>query len=215
MVNKFKISFDVETTGQSRLAGAMIEFSVVIIENETMQEYSTFKRQMLVPNDKGWDLNTVLEFWGKNLEVLNNIKKGMLKPEKVMNDFVSWLDTEQSSIILSGGDLKWISDTSGFDYAWLDSYIEKYTDRPGISYVCVDTLPKPKKYKYLGDPIHTRSFYTGVLFALEGIEVHSTKVLREKLKLHNKSKFENNHDSLSDARALVCDYLTYIQENKK
>jgi hypothetical protein len=219
MGDLFYFAFDVETTGQSKLANAMIEFSVVIVDANG-NELDHFKKQLTIPNNKAWDYKTVSEFWIKNTDVLNKITCSMEPYVKVMEEFVSWLDTIQYKIISEGHDLRWISDTSGFDKSWLDYYIENYTSRPDLSHApCKLTAYKngsPQyEYKYCGDPIHTRSYYAGALLGFENEVNHGSKYLRTKFELKNDMGYENNHDSLSDARSIVYDYLDFIKRKRR
>lgn len=205
----FYFGIDVETTGQFLTKNAMIEFSCSVMDKES-KEIDNFTAYLDIPKERGWEKRCVDEFWSIQEEKLNFIMKNIKDHKNEMNRFVDWLDKID---LKYGNDLVILSDNGGYDYAWINTYISNYTDRPSIYYrlkeINKQTNEKEYCYRRTWD---TNSVYHGGLVLLRPNE-HIEWNLEDEIGIQNK-EWKNDHNSLNDARNIVCNYISYLNKAK-
>ena len=199
---KYYIDIDVESTGFSLKKHAMIAFGAVIW-NDKSTEIDTFLGCMKVPRDRGWEKDCLNNFWKKDgAESLKIIKAKEKNPREVMSKFVVWLDKWQMKY---QKDLIILSDTAGYDYSWINTYLCEFTNRHTIEYRC-----KPNGVYRYHRILSTGSIYVGVLTSKTGENHESISELEDKMKIKN-GKWNNDHNPLNDARNIVANYLIYLK----
>lgn len=204
---KYYFAIDVETTGQFIDKNAMIAFGCTVM-NEKMEELENFETYMEVPEGKKWEKRCVDEFWSKQEKAFNFIKNRMKSPSDEMLRFEKWLDKID---LKYGSELVVLSDTSCYDYAWINYYLGCFTGRPSIYYRLKSIEDDKKQYEYrrIWD---TNSIYHGAL--MEKKKEYIEWNLEKELECKNK-KWENDHNSLNDARNIASNYIIFITKTKK
>jgi hypothetical protein len=103
-----------------------------------------------------------------------------------------------------------LSDTSCFDYEWIDYYLTKYTNRYCLNYR-FKGLDENNKEKYEYDALfNTSSFYSGILMKNTGV-LHKWS-LEKTLDIQNK-EWSNDHKAINDARNIAANFITYYNKN--
>jgi hypothetical protein len=122
------IGFDVEATGQCMRTNFMPRFGAAVVEiatGECVDRFSTFV-QAPTPQH-GWEKRCVDEFWTKTPEIAEKYAEIMNalgtapKPDEAGLAFVAWIDALVAR--LGSHALMFVSDTAGFDYAWISTVL--------------------------------------------------------------------------------------------
>jgi hypothetical protein len=211
---KYFFAVDVETTGQFLTKNAMIAIGCSIM-NEKGEELDKFLGFLKIPENRTWEERCVNEFWSKEQETLDFIKKQWEDPKIVMNEFATWLDRMD---LKYGEDLVFLSNNVGYDCAWVDQYLSEFTTRRNIYYRLVSYAGfdkegngTPRKYSFRRVWC-TNSMFHGVLLERTGIF--------EEWNLEKKSECENevwknDHNPLNDARTIISNYLLFYNKSIK
>lgn len=202
---KYYFAFDVETTGQFLTKNAIIAFGCTVM-NENYKEIDSFEGYMNIPDDRSFEKRCYDEFWSKQKEILESIKKKMQDPKEVMDKFVKWMDCID---LKYGDDLIVLSDTAGYDYAWLDMYLSLFTDRYSLYYRLKDIKDSKRIYEYRRT-WDTNSMYNGAL-----MEKKNGKFIEWNLEKElscQTDKFENDHNPLTDARNIAANYILFCNQ---
>jgi hypothetical protein len=210
---KYFLAVDIEATGQFLTKNAMIGIGSTVM-NEKGEEVDNFVGFMKVPNNRTWEQRCVDEFWSKNKETLDYIKERWEDAGTVMTKFAGWLNTMD---LKYKKDLAILSNNSGYDFAWIDTYLSEYTNRSSIYYrlvsdgVCFDEkgveLPESYVYRKTWD---TPSIFHGSIFEKTG--KYEEWGLVKKVECQN-NVWENDHNPLNDARTIASNYIIFY--NKK
>lgn len=155
----YYFGIDIETTGQFLNKNAIIAIGCVVI-NEKGEELETFESYLKIPDGRVWEERCVNEFWSKNEDTLSFIKMRMKNPIKEMILLEEWLNKID---LKYGSELVVLSDNPSFDFAWIDTYLHIFTDRPSIYYrlkTISDQGEREYGYRRVWD---TNSVYHGAL----------------------------------------------------
>ncbi len=205
---KYFFAVDVECTGQFLTKNAMIAFGCSIM-NEKLEELDTFEGYMKVPEGRNWEERCFNEFWSKQKETLDYIKERMKEPQDVMKNFVNWIDQVD---LKYGSDLVVLSDNGGYDYAWIDTYISLFTERPSIYYRLKEVDKEKYKVYVFRRTWDTNSVYHGCLIERTGKYVEWN--LEKEVGCQNE-KWKNDHNPLNDARNIVSNYIIFLKKSEK
>jgi hypothetical protein len=202
---KYYCAVDIEATGQFLTKNAMIALGCTIM-NDKSEELDNFVGFMNVPEGRYWEKRCVDEFWSKQEETLKYIKEKSENPKDVMNKFAIWLDEMD---LKYGKEMVILSDNGGYDYAWIDTYLSEFTERPSIYYRCKfnDDI-KGYSFRRTWD---TNSVYHGASMIKKGKYVEWN--LEKELECQNE-KWSNDHDPLNDARNIAANYILFIKKNQ-
>jgi len=122
---RYFIGYDVEATGQCMKNNFMCRFGASLVEIKTGKQLSRFSTFCKPPSDKhGWEQRCLDEFWFKpDIKPLYDEIVAALPTAPTLaqagNLFVSWINKQITEY--GGESLMFVSDTAGFDYAWLST----------------------------------------------------------------------------------------------
>lgn len=207
---KYFFGVDVETTGQFFTKNAMIAIGCSIM-NEKGEEVENFVGCMKVPEGRTWEDRCVNEFWLKQQETLDDIKKVWESPDLIMLLFSKWLN---SMDLKYGEDLILLSNFGNFDFSWIDTYLSEFTDRRSIYYRLVayaryeEEKLIPAEYDFRRTWC-TNSVYHGAL--LEKTGKYEEWNLEKKNECQN-TVWKNDHNPLNDARKIASDYIIFYNK---
>jgi hypothetical protein len=200
----YKLGFDGEVSGQflasfgERKGNALVGLAGSLIDSE-LNEISNFKAYLKVPEDCEWEERKGYRAWSYNTDLKNLVEKEGRDPKEVMTEFVTWLNHIDSTYGINNIDV--CSDNPGFDFAWIDLWICKFTSRPPVYQGFKGDFEKSGEYDFGFRRIWcTNSAYHGALLEKTG-EFHKWN-LEDKLDVNNE-KWKNDHDPLNDARTIV------------
>jgi hypothetical protein len=74
------------------------------------------------------------EFWSKNLEILNDIKKNSIDAKQAWREIASFLTIIESDYPADNYKIKIVSDNPSYDISKIDYCLEFYTGRKGLHY---------------------------------------------------------------------------------
>lgn len=115
------IMLDLETTGTNAAHNAIIQIAAVRFNLYTGDvDLNMFNRCLMMPKGKFWDQSTY-DWWAKRVEVYQSIMARAEDPRVVMNDFATWIGTEQ---------LQFFGKPTHFDFNFIQEYVERFLDRP-------------------------------------------------------------------------------------
>ncbi len=127
-------AIDIETSGPQLIKNGILSIGIcagTISGNIVLKKRIDIKLE----EDQIFDKHTYDNFWIKNLNVLEIIKKNAIAPRDAMIEFmkiINYLDENYQLII--------ISDCITFDIGFINYYLAKYLDRKPLTYDYKDTF---------------------------------------------------------------------------
>eukprot|EP01080_Neovahlkampfia_damariscottae_P002321 gene2321-2789_t len=208
---KHYFAVDVETTGQYMNKNAMIAFGCTVMDQD-MKEVDNFVTFMSIPNERIWEERCVNEFWSKQKETLEHIEKHMKEPKEEMERFSKCIDEID---LRYGSNLVVLSDFCAYDIAWINNYLEFFTNRYSLYYMLAPNEHQKGKEKiyWFRRIWDTNSAYHGALTILHPNEHHEWN-LEKKLGIQNE-RWENDPNPLNDARNIASNFILFLKKNKK
>jgi inhibitor of KinA sporulation pathway (predicted exonuclease) len=210
-MSTYYFAIDVETTGQFITKNAMIAFGCTIMDQE-MKEVEKFSSYLRIPEDRNWEDRCVNEFWSKQPNTLDYIKKHMKNPRIEMMRFSDWMDDMD---IKYGSTMIVLSDFAMYDIAWINLYLDLFTDRWALYYMLA-----PKENWKDGEKVYwfrriwtTDSVYHGALMN-QNPDKYIQWNLEKELNIQN-DKWTNDHDPLNDARNIAANYILFSTKHMK
>lgn len=138
------------------------------------------------------------EFWSENKVLQNFVQQNAVVPDQAMDKFCTFLRQVEALC----PELIVVSDNPSFDMAWLNLYLNKYTDRLPLNY------SENMTYRIIWDTYSMQK----VLLCQQG-DFDSNLELPEKLGF--KSKWIADHNPLNDARTIADFFNQTVKEMKK
>ena len=127
-------ALDIETSGPKLIKNGIL--SIGICAGTVSGNILVKKRiDLKLEEDQTFDKDTYDNFWKKNLNVLEKIKKDAINPKDAMIEFmkiINNLDSNYQLII--------ISDCVSFDIGFINYYLAKYLDRKPLTYDYKDSF---------------------------------------------------------------------------
>ncbi len=127
-------ALDIETSGPKLIKNGIL--SIGICAGTISGNIIVKKRiDLELEEDQTYDKYTYDNFWTKNLNVLETIKKDAINPKDAMIEFmkiINYLDENFQLII--------ISDCVSFDIGFINYYLAKYLDRKPLTYDYKDSF---------------------------------------------------------------------------
>jgi len=160
-------AIDIETSGPKLIKNGILSIGICA---GTISGNIIVKKRIDVEleDEQDYDKDTYDNFWIKNLDILNEIKKRPLKPKVAVGELMKIIDylDENFQLII-------ISDCVSFDVGFINYYLAKYLDR------------KPLTYNYKGDfrPVYDSDSYNrGVIKASYKQIYTNDNIIMRKLK---------------------------------
>lgn len=188
------LSFDIEADGPSPLVNNCLMIGICAIDPSLDPIYpSNFNK--FVIDSKEWcikeqdgcvaDQKCIDEFWSKNMNIYNHIKKNEKDVKIVMQELNDWIRELQKKYNIT----KWIAKPSSYDFQWINclfnKYLPKYPIQLPFSITCISTMLK------------------------------TCEMLNIKLNNLKTDKLKHTHYALDDAIQQGYMYLRMINEMKK
>lgn len=192
----YVFAFDVEASARNIKEGFMPCFGCSVQNAHTGEEVDSFKAYIAQPEDKIWGEDCVEGHWSKHPEMFQDTKNrvALAKDKKeVMEEFMKWaleIGKKYKNTII-------VSDTAGYDVAWMDSY-----------------LPYRNSLYLLGDYNPTRDITSYMLGVLnEPINAWNVNAkFEEKYNVKfPKFKYEKDHDPHHDAYVIAATIIFVMQ----
>ncbi len=160
-------AIDIETSGPKLIKNGILSIGICA---GTISGNIIVKKRIDVDleDEQDYDKDTYDNFWIKNVDVLNEIKKNPLQPKNAILELmkiIDYLDQNFQLII--------ISDCVSFDVGFINYYLAKYLDR------------KPLTYNYKGEfrPVYDSDSYNrGVIKASYKQIYTNDNIIMRKLK---------------------------------
>ena len=121
-------AIDIETSGPKLIKNGILSIGICA---GSVTGAILVKQRFDLKLDEGqeYDKECYDNFWKKNLNVLEEIKKNAVPPEEAMTKFMKIIDSldEKYQLII-------ISDCATFDIGFINYYLSKYLDRKPLTY---------------------------------------------------------------------------------
>lgn len=210
------IAVDVETSGPNLVKHFMPEFAGELITIGEQEPRESFYRALQQPNNTGWSSETLKSFWEKpdadGVKPITAFDERR-KTNKIhdcytaMDEFVDWVREMDAAVSAKGGRLLIVTDTAGFDVAWIDTYLSRYSSKATS---LGDILGRYQPTRDIS------SFMLGVSGAIQ--TGNSVEAAIQALGLSSEAnwgaKFAHNHDPASDAKHIAAT-ASFILSNCK
>lgn len=205
---KVYLGIDIETTGQNLFRNAMIEIGASLMD-ETGEEIENVNLCLEMPPGTEFEKKCLDTFWIDHQEQLMRIKNLCIRPKIQMMKFADWIDKLD---LKYGASLEILGDFALFDFAWINVYLSRYTDRPCLYNRAVRKEDGSVSYEFrrITD---TNERYRGTLMITNPGAEEGWRI-EEKLGIQN-TKWGNDHYALNDARNIAANWLLYLKKYKK
>ncbi|OJW47189.1 MAG: hypothetical protein BGO67_03685 [Alphaproteobacteria bacterium 41-28] len=191
------LAIDIETSGSSFKQNGIVSIGASL-QDHNSNELDSFQINLVLPEGRSYEERCVKEFWSENKKIHNFVQQNAVAPKEAMDKFCAFLTEVETRF----SDLIVISDNPSFDIAWLNFYLDEYTDRLPLNYA------ENMTYRIIWDIYSMLK----VLLCERG-DFESSWELPEKLGL--KSKWPADHNPLNDARTIADYFNQIVKEMKK
>ncbi len=118
-VPRYLLALDVEASGQGLRSNFLIQVGLALVEVQSGAVLARFSSYVAQPPGTVWEKRCVDEFWSKHPELFDKAKAGVAaapSADQVASNLLAWVRAR----VPAGGDTRLVTDTAGFDLAWLD-----------------------------------------------------------------------------------------------
>jgi len=116
---KYLLACDVEASGMGVRENSLIQIGFCLVRVSDGTIVSRFSSYVQQPPNTKWEERCVREFWEKHPDQFERAKQGVSKAppaDEVARNLLEWVRTNVTDITTT----RLITDTAGFDLAWLD-----------------------------------------------------------------------------------------------
>ncbi len=191
------LAIDIETSGSSFKQNGVVSLGASL-QDQNSNELDSFQMNLNLPEGHVYEMRCVKEFWSENKKAYDFVQQNTVAPKEAMDKFCAFLTKAETRF----PELIVISDNPSFDMAWLNLYLDEYTDRSPLNYT------ENMTYRIIWD---TYSMLK-VLLCERG-DFESSWELPEKLGF--KSQWTPDHNPLNDARTIADYFNQTVKEMKK
>lgn len=191
------LAIDIETSGCSFKQHGIVSVGASL-QDQNSNELDSFQMNLALPEGCRYEERCVKEFWSENKEIHDFVQQNAITPKEAMHKFCAFLTEVETRF----PELIVLSDNPSFDIAWLNLYLDEYTDRLPLNYA------ENMTYRIIWDTYSMQK----VLLCQRG-DFESSWELPEKLGF--KSKWPADHNPLNDARTIADYFNQTVKEMKK
>jgi DNA polymerase III alpha subunit (gram-positive type) len=193
----YVLAIDIETSGYSFKQNGIVSIGASL-QDQNSNELDFFQINLTLPEGRVYEERCLKEFWSENKKIHDFVQQNAVTPGIAMRKFCTFLthvETHYPELIV-------VSDNPSFDIAWINLYLDEYTDRLPLNY------STKKEYRIIWDTYSMQK----VLLCQRG-DFESSLELPEKLEF--RSEWPADHNPLNDART-IADFLNQaVKEMKK
>lgn len=205
---KYVMALDIESLGPDVFVHALVAIGAVVVEVSTNKVVEYFSCYMNIGDDYGYDPVCREEYWDNhekfpmNIIIKERFTTSNISTQEGIKLFANWLDACESKYA-NKGKMHFVTDTIGYDAAWITHHFAKWLGRLPLDHQFGD----PKLYRSLK---HTNDFAKGVL----GAESFSEGSWREKLVNKGVELPDDSmhcHDPKKDAEYIAKTYVACLR----
>jgi hypothetical protein len=191
----YVLAVDIEASGSSKKRHGIVSIGASA-QDRYSNEVASFQINLSLPSEKEYEEKCIKNFWQKNPEAYKFVQTNMVEPKIAIEKFTDFLGQVERNYN-QNGQLRIVSDNPRFDVAWLNHYIDEYTDRHTLDHNMFGD------YRFVWDI----NSMMKVLLSITRRNINADWGLADRLGF--KSRWIADHNPLNDART-IADYYNQI-----
>lgn len=136
--NKLLIAVDIETSGCQFSKHGILAIGFCIGDLNNIHNNNKYRINFALDENIVFEKRCMDEFWSKNMNKLEELKKDQYSPKQGIQKFIDYIDNFEKTF-----ELIFISDNPTFDFGFINYYLDKYLDRRPLSFNSIDNSYRP------------------------------------------------------------------------
>jgi hypothetical protein len=191
----YVLAVDIEASGSSKKRHGIVSIGASV-QDRYSNEVANFQVNLSLPEGKEYEEKCIQNFWLKNPGAYKFVQTNTVETHIAIERFTDFLSKVEKDFN-QGGKLRVVSDNPRFDVAWLNYYIDEYTDKYTLDHNMFGD------FRFIWDI----NSMMKVLLSITRRNLNANWGLADRLGF--KSKWVADHNPLNDART-IADYYNQI-----